>query len=123
VDAKRLKLLLCGEHVSVDRRLIESLKFKYKLSYATNINDLDTILEEKTFSLILLELMGATKAELKIIQKIKSNYKSVILIVINNKKNVQNVVNLFNAGAVDVFPVPYNVELLVERVEALLKEI
>ena len=121
MDAKRLKLLLCGKQVSADNRLINSLKVKYDIVYTSDFNHIENILKRDTISLILLELSGDREAKLQILKNIKLKYMKLIFLVINNQKSIQNVVEVFNAGASDVFPMPYNVELLVERTEALLK--
>jgi len=121
VERNRLKLLLCGHQIVDDKKLINPLKKKYELYIARNLQNCNKILAGKPISLIVFEFSNERQSQLKMLKLWKTKYANIIVIVVNGKKNVHSVVELFNAGASDVFPMPYNAELLVERVEALLK--
>jgi len=116
-----LKLLLCGRQISADRELTNSLKSHHTIISVTDIKQIEKVLRQNDIALILLELSADRKAELKTIKKIKSRYGELIVLVINNQKSIHNVVEVFDAGAADVFSRPYNIKILVDRISALVK--
>ena len=118
---KRQKILLCGPGISGDRELISSLQSHYTLTLTSDIEHLERNIKINDVALILFELSNSRKAELRTIKKIKSKNEELVIIVINNQKSIHYVVEVFNAGAIDVFSAPYKTELVAERVEAILK--
>ena len=116
-----MKVLLCGERIIIDQSLIEPLERKYDVVIPKDDTDLETVIKRMQISLIIFEITNRREKQLQILKMLKSKFTELSVIAIDDKKDVQNTIDTFNAGATDVFLTPYNIALLVERIEAIFK--
>ena len=94
---------------------------KYNLVCLKNIKRLEGAVIIKNASLIIIELLRNGSAQLEIVKSLKAKLANVAIVVVTGKQDVQVNAEILVAGAADVFPLPYHPELLVERVDGLLK--
>ena len=121
LDSKHRKLLLCGENLIDDKTLNSLLKPKYDITCLKDFLKLFEIVTREAASLIIFEITEQREKQLKILKDLKSKLPDVIVLVTNGSDNVHNATEILNAGASDVFPSPYNVKLLADRVDGLLR--
>ncbi len=116
-------ILLCGHTLYHDKVLHGYLRKKFKLYLLSKFENrelFETILIE-SITLVVLEFSKMWESELKIIRGLLIKYHNLIVIVIDGNSSNEAIIKAFYYGAIDVFRKPYRRELLVERIEALLK--
>ena len=66
---------------------------------------------------MILDCSGNAKNVLKILPDLKWNFPELSVILLDGGLNQQEVVSAFQKGVKDYFAAPYNLDLLLERVE------
>ena len=116
----KTKIILCGESIALDKMLIQTLKEFCDVKIIFNSCDLLKLSLEEEQELILWELSGTSKQHLKKIALIKERYSDIKIIVINGGASTKVAAEILKAGASDLFPKPFDHDLLIDRVVALL---
>lgn len=120
VIQKKPKIILCGEMIASDKLLIQTLKEFSDVDIFINCHDVLALSPRICRELILWEVSGSCKKHLKELSLIKEKYSGIKIIVIIEKANTKGAAEILKAGASDIFPKPFNLDLLVDRVVALL---
>ena len=109
MDDDRIKLLLCGQNLSRDRRLSLLLGSKYEVMYVQNLGNIGVILSREKVRLIIFEFSGERKKHLellKLLKELKSKLPEMIMVVVDGGENVKKNIELLVSGVSDVFPTP-----------------
>ena len=123
LNASRPQLLVCGKYLTGDKRLNRLLTKKYDLYIINQVQDLEKIVTQKTINLILIDVLKNRKKKLKTIKQLKRMIPDILIVVVNSSQNVRTAAEILTSGATDVFPMPYDSELLADRVDGLLKNV
>ena len=116
----KTKIILCGETIALDKTLIQTLKEFCDVKVFFNCCDLLKLSLEDEQELVLWELSGASEQDLKEIALMKERYSDIKIIVINGGASTKIAAEILKAGASDLFPKPFDHDLLIDRVVALL---
>jgi len=114
-------VLISGPTVAGDNDLEQGLQATaIVLKNAENCR-VESTLADRPIDLVLLEFLANNSfAELKIIQKLKTRYPKLKIVVIADHADREALAEAFACGAQDAFRKPYKTALIVERVKALL---
>ena len=114
--------LLCGKNITKDKLLFKDLEVKTNLLF---FNDQSQISENFNFTeidLVVLEYSDSLHDHLEFIRHLKKASPLVPIVVVSNSDSMEATVLSFRYGAKDFFKKPYKVDLLIERIDALLHE-
>lgn len=114
------KILLSGPNISHNKHLINSLSTDLSVFESENYNLIESQIQDYQIDLLVLELDPYEKFDITVIDKIKSHFPNIKIIIINGKKDQRYLAKAFSFGANDVYRQPCNIPLLVERVHSLL---
>jgi DNA-binding response OmpR family regulator len=120
--ATQKSILIHGEDIASNEYVIKALEAKYRVWRSDDLPNLVNSANGHHPALILLELSKGRKKQLNTLKTLRSLLPEIIILVILDNKSTQEVAEILKHGAMDVFPEPYDPQLLVERVEALLKK-
>ncbi len=110
-------VLIVGPEISSDLALIERLSNEATLLPIRDYTSARGILEQQGVDLLLLELRKEASFDISLVSTAKQIRPQVSIIVING----EGLADAFARGASDAFPRPYDRELLVERILALVR--
>lgn len=117
---KKPCVLISGITVSKDASLIAELRKSAEVLTNHENHAAGAILERKKVDLIILEVPGQSPQELEIIRWIKTRFPQTKIIFIDGGREV--LATAFQYGVSDAYRKPYRLEMLVERVKALLAD-
>jgi len=120
VDQKKPTIIVCGETIILDNTLINALQEFSIVKVLDNYRDLLKLppQEEK---LIVWELSAVCRKSFNIITSIKKRRPEIKIVIINGGTGTKTAAEILKAGAADIFPQPFDLELLIDRVVALLR--
>jgi response regulator RpfG family c-di-GMP phosphodiesterase len=113
-------ILISGPTISHNENLIESLSTYLSVLKNENYNLIETQIESFHIDLLVLEISNHETFETELIDRIKTNFPNIKIIIINGKKDQRFIAKVIASGANDVYRQPCNIPLLVEKVHALL---
>ena len=111
-------VLVCGPQIARDKILCQKLAAKFQLSTTVDQKKALKIITNKKIDLVVLEILTE---DLEILQLISSQFPAIAIIVVNAGESKKVIARAFSYGARDVFAKPLDSELLVERLEGLLR--
>lgn len=114
-------VLLSGRSVAADDDLYEALQRTVQVIKNLENNWIESILRQQPVDLVIMEVSESKLNEIEIIRKIKQNFPETEFIVIGDDKDQPAIAAAFAQGAKDAFRRPYKTNLIVERVQALLR--
>ena len=121
MTSKHRKVILYGRTLITD----EILKIKLGETFEVNLNNgISSIwqgLDKKDRCVMLLEITEGGD-ELDQLRYVKCVSPSISIIVLGEDMPKEKVVEAFSLGACDYFKIPYNRELLVERIIAVSRK-
>jgi DNA-binding NtrC family response regulator len=115
-------ILIVGLGEESDDELVAELLKKFSILKCSNLTSADALLATTIVNLILMVVTNGNLGNLAIIRTIKTKYPTIdILLVCGNIGN-QRIARAFSYGITDAFKLPYQIDLIVERVNTLLKQ-
>lgn len=117
----RPRLLIVDDEEQL-RNLFDRLFSRHNMDVTTCSNALlaTEILEESEFDLVITDFMMPDMDGLELLSHVRENYPSMKVVMITAHANVQHAVRAMQTGAIDYIAKPFAVEVLVERVNAIL---
>ncbi len=110
-----------GKHISKDKNFRQLLKDKPCEYFSGDINQLEKALATKDAKLLVYEFSESWEDDLINLKILKASIPLLDIIVIDDGSSRDAIIRSFRSGIKDYFKKPYNVILLAERVEALMK--
>jgi DNA-binding response OmpR family regulator len=102
--------------------LTEFLKKKgYKVSWAQNGDEALDLFVKGSFDLCLLDVMMPKKDGFSLAKDIRANHQQVPIIFLTAKSMEEDTLHGFKVGADDYLTKPFSMEVLVARMEAILR--
>jgi len=120
VKQGKTTIVLCGETIVSDRQLTQALQRFFEIKFINDAADLIELPPERGEQLILWELPGIGKNQLEQLRRIRQHHPGIKIIVIEGGASTRVAAEILKAGASDIFPKPFDHELLIDRVVALL---
>ena len=114
-------VLISGPLISRDEQLLSEIKQIARVFKNTQNHKIESILKKTRVDILLLELLKNNKSGIDIIKKIKKEFPMIQVVLINGNGNRNVIAEGFNDGIKDAFRMPYNRDLIVERINAILK--
>jgi len=114
------RILLSGPTISQNEILIKSLSAYASVIENKNYNLIESQIENFNIDLLVLEISAHEQFEIELINRIKTHFPNIKIIIINGKKDQRFLAKAIASGANDVYRQPCNVPLLVEKVHAFL---
>jgi DNA-binding NarL/FixJ family response regulator len=114
------RILISGPTISQNKILIDSLSTYVSVVENENYNLIEKQIKSLEIDLLVLEISTHEKFEIELIERIKTHFPNIKIIIINGKKDQRYIAKAIASGATDVYRHPCNVPLLVEKVHALL---
>lgn len=121
MDQRKPKIIICGLTIALDKILINALQEISNVKVLANYYELLKLPFIEGEELILWELSEASEKKLEEINTITKQYPDIKIIIINGGGSTKIAAEILKAGASDIFPKPFDHELLVDRVVALLR--
>ena len=114
------KIILCGEKITLDKALVQTLKEFSDVEVFSNSCDFLILSSRTDQELILWEISASGKKQLKELSFIKNKYPDIKIIIIIESPSTKIAAEILKAGASDIFPKPVDHDLLIDRIVALL---
>ncbi len=121
-DDTQKKILIYGKGIANNQYVITNLKAKYTVWFADALPEVVKLASGHHVDLTLFELSKNSKNRLSTLRKLRSLRPEVMILVMLDNKSTKEVAKILSYGVTDVFLNPFDPQLLVERVEALLKK-
>jgi DNA-binding response OmpR family regulator len=115
-------ILIYGKGIAVNQYVITNLAKESQIWVADTLPNLVNSATGHQADLILFELHKGSKEELRTFKALRLLLREVKILVILDAKSTKEAAKVLKYGATDVFPKPYDPQLLVERVKALLQQ-
>lgn len=115
--------VLISGPTSLDQGLLQELQKHATTLKCLQSSEIDAILESTEVTIVVLEITPDSSVDLDIIKAIKNKLPKIEIILIDGSDDGKIRARAFALGARDAFPKSYNRELLVERIQALLRQI
>ncbi|MGH7491706.1 MAG: response regulator [bacterium] len=112
-------ICLAGRLVSSDWLLIQGLKAQHQVTLIEQINVLSQNLVLAQVNVLVLDVSANQRLGLRLLSFIKRRFPKLCIVLVDGGLTQQQVIAAFKKGAQDYFANPYDVRLLVERVQAL----
>lgn len=113
-------ILIYGKGIASNKYVTTNLENEYKVWVVDTLPKLVKSAAGHQADFILFELSKISKEELRTLKALRLMFPEVMVLVVIENQSTQEVAKILKYGATDVFPKPYDPQLLVERVEALL---
>lgn len=116
-------ILISGPTIAFDDELGRALEENAEIFKNSNNAEIESIIATHKIDLVLLEISKDRDWEVEIIKRVKKRFPGVLVVLIDgdNKRNV--IAQAFESGVKDAFRKPYKTELVVERVNVLIKKL
>lgn len=112
-------ILVAGPNISSDSSLLQKLGDDVTLLKTEDYSAVMNMLEKRHVDILLLEVIDSRIYDISLISKAKQIIPDLQVIIVNG----DDIAGAFVHGATDAFSQPYERDLLVERVRALLRRI
>lgn len=116
-DQKKF-LFLYGALLAEDEKLKLDLEKNFFVKTCERGEDLIQELWQHQVAIILFQI-NLNNSEIENLRKIWRENKNVPIIVLGSGRKMETVAQAFQDGAIDFFRIPYQLELLVERIRFL----
>lgn len=120
--SKTPEILVAEDDPNLGLLLTEFLKKKgYKVSWAQNGDEALDLFVKGSFDLCLLDVMMPKKDGFSLAKDIRANHQQVPIIFLTAKSMEEDTLHGFKVGADDYLTKPFSMEVLVARMEAILR--
>lgn len=117
----KIKMLLAEDEETLAMIVKESLETRnFEISVAHNGVEALELFLNKTFDVLVLDIMMPEKDGLTLAKEIRKIDKHIPIIFLTAKSQVQDVVEGFQTGANDYLKKPFSMEELIVRIQALV---
>lgn len=123
VYGEKKLLILCNNYFNC-QVLISFLKDKnFSIKIAETKIEMEKYLEEDSYDVLIMDIFGDFISDYKIISWIRQKYdtKELPIIFINNRKRVEEELNIFDLGINDIVEKPISKDKLIIKIENQLK--
>lgn len=120
---KKKKILIVDDELKM-RILIRDFLRKegFETIEASNGNDaLNLFLEDKEIDLIILDVMMPQMDGWEVCKKIRNYSNSIPILMLTAKSTNEDIIKGFQLGSDDYLTKPFHIQILIERVKALLR--
>lgn len=114
-------ILVSGQTIASDQKLIRKLEKSAIVLTSNNNSQIESILRDNRVDLIILEISNANLHEIEVIKIVKTKFPVTEIILIDGNGDQELIAQAFAHGAKDAFRTPYQISMIVERVNALLR--
>ena len=111
---------MSGRSLSDDEELYAALQKIAVVVKSEANSQVEAIMIKRPVDLVIVEVSKEHPAEVDLITRIKKQFPSTVIIVVDGDQDHEVIAKAFSYGAKDVFRKPYDRALIVERVKALL---
>ncbi|MCX6193674.1 MAG: response regulator transcription factor [Cytophagales bacterium] len=120
--SKTPEILVAEDDPNLGLLLTEFLKKKgYHVSWAQNGDEALDLFVKGSFDLCLLDVMMPKKDGFSLAKDIRANHQQVPIIFLTAKSMEEDTLHGFKVGADDYLTKPFSMEVLVARMEAILR--
>jgi len=116
-------ILISGSTIAKEERLYAELEKNARVIRNTNNYRIESILKSNEVHLILVEISNHNNTEIEIIKNVKHKYPDVEILLLNGDGDVEIIASAIEKGAKDAFKKPYKIDLITERINAILQQI
>jgi len=113
-------VLVSGPTIAEDEKLIVALSKHAGVIRNRNNSKIEKRLSTNKICLVLLEITKESAFEIEMIARIKRYYPYIEILVVNGDGDRDVLAEAFKWGTKDAFRRPYNTDLIVDRVLAIL---
>ena len=118
---RKKTILIYGRSISRNQSLIMNFENKCKVWVVDTLLNMVNFAATHLPDLILFELSKGSRNEVRTLKALRLLFPEVIILVIMDNQSTKELAKILKYGATDIFPRPFDPQLLVERTEALLK--
>ena len=114
-------MILSGPTIIYNEGLFSEL---FKIAFTIKNSDnqiLPTILSDIECDLVLFELSTGSANEFELIKKIKTRFPDIDIVLLDEIDDCECVAQAFAYDIKDAFRKPYKIDLIIERIRALLQ--
>jgi DNA-binding NtrC family response regulator len=110
---------LAGHDVSTDWPLIQLLMVSHAVILLERVENLGSAPLLAAVRVLVMDAAAPDEVALRLVPEIHGRYPALAILLVDGGVNQCQLVRAFREGTCDYFPVPYNVQLLAERVGIL----
>ena len=120
MSLSNIRIAFYGQTLQTDVTLKNRLEENFEVYYCKNINHINHTIENKSIDLLLLEI-GSNGKELKILKELHTKWPKLSVISLGLEEPKEDLIKAFIYGSNDFYKIPLNIELLIERIEGIVK--
>lgn len=114
-------LLISGTTIVSDRTLAAELSKHLTVIQNTDNAHIKSIVARKKIDLILMEISAAPLLDMEILRHLNKQHPNICVLLVEGDKDSEWIARGLQHGAKDAFRRPYQRQLIVERVLAILQ--
>ncbi|MCH5314188.1 MAG: homeostatic response regulator transcription factor HsrA [Helicobacter sp.] len=117
-----MRILVIEDDPTLCKNIVEMLnKRSYQTDVAENLKDGEYYISIRNYDLVLADWDLPDGCGLDIIAQVKEKSPRTPVLVISNKTSADNEIRAFREGADDFMPKPFNLQVLLIRIQARLR--
>ncbi|MFQ5770506.1 MAG: hypothetical protein ACE5HX_08225 [bacterium] len=116
-------VIIAGPTITSDEELFHELNKHVTTVKCLENSLIETLLATHKVDILLFEITTDSAVDMNIIKIIRNKFPDIEIILIDGVGNRSVLAQAFALGARDAFPLSYNRALLLERIQALLRQI
>ena len=118
---KKCCVLISGSTIAGDEELQNALQQSADVIKNSDNSQIESIIKKHKVDLILLEMLKGNGSEIDLIKNLRFKFPKIAIVVIDGDGDQDKLAKVFHYGVKDAFRKPYKCDLIVERIEALLR--
>lgn len=116
----KIKLAIYGKSFLTDTSLYNKLHEKFNVFFCKEVNQVWNTVEKETINVLLLKI-GTNGKELELLKELQDQYLNLHVISVGLEKPKEHLIKAFKYGSNDFFKMPLNADLLIERIEGIVR--
>lgn len=120
MKSAKIEIAVYGQSLLTNSDLMRKLKKNYNVFACVSLGQIRQTIKSYTIRVLLLEI-GMKGKELKILKEILDKNPRLRVITLGVEEPKEHLIKAFKYGSKDFFKMPLNVELLIERIENIVK--
>ena len=121
MEHANIRIAIYGQSLQTNATLKNSLEANFHVFFCKDVDQVWKTVEEKSINVLLLEI-GTVGKELIILKELQAKWPRLSVISLGLEEPKEHLIKAFKYGSNDFFKMPLNIDLLIERIEGIVKK-